>query len=172
MKIRTLIVMVIAAVFLAGAAQAAEERPWYGGVKTGVITLDEPGIGDLTQAGALFGYKFVNRDWGSFAIEAEYSDTVDAGNLSFPGADWEGEMLAGCFVFRGPGKGYLKGKAGYVDVSAEVSAFGLSEDVNDSDYAAGIGFGWKLGKNAALEVEWTRAFFDEDLDFYSIGFNF
>ncbi len=172
MSLRKQILVVLAALFLAGAAQAAEERSWYAGLKTGVMSLDEAGIGDLTQGGVLFGYKMVQGDWGSFAIEADYTDTISDGNVDFAAATWEAESLAGCLAYRTPGKGYFKGKVGYVDASAEVSAFGLSEKVDDSDYTAGIGFGWKVGKNMALEIEWTRAFFDADLDFYSFGFNF
>lgn len=172
MKFRYLLIVVLA-VLCAGVTQAAEERSWYGGVKTGIMTLSPTGFGDLTQGGVLFGYRFVRADWGSVAFEGEYTDTLMEGDMDFlDAAEWDGETLAGCFAYRSPGRGYFKGKVGYVDVTARVSFNDLSDEVDDSDYAAGIGFGWKLRKNMALEVEWTRAFFDEDLDFYSFGFNF
>ncbi len=171
MKFRHLWVVVIA-LLIAGVAEAADERAWYGGVKTGIMTLSEEGVGEITQGGVLFGYKFVRADWGSIAFEGEYTDTLWEGDLDFYNAEWDGESLAGCFAYRTPGRGYFKGKAGYVDVTARVRVNDLSDEVDDSDFAAGVGFGWKLGKNMALEVEWTRAFFDEDLDFYSFGFNF
>ena len=151
---------------------ATEERPWFVGLKTGIVSLDESGVDDLTQAGVLLGYKFARGDWGSVAIEGEYADTVSEGDLDFPGAEWSAESLAGCLAYRSAGRGYFKGKVGYTDVTAEVSAFGLSEEVDDSDFSAGIGFGWKFRKNTALEIEWTRSFFDEDVDFFSIGINF
>ncbi len=171
MKLRCLLIVMLA-VLCSGVVQAAEERPWFGGVKTGVMTLSAEGIGDLTQGGVLLGYKFVRADWGSIAIEAEYTDTLFEGDLDTFDAEWDGETLAGCLAYRSPGRGYFKGKAGYVDVTAGVRVNDLRDEVDDSDFAAGIGFGWKLGKHMALEVEWTRAFFDEDLDFYSFGFNF
>ncbi len=171
MKLRYVWVIAILLLF-AGGAQAADERAWYGGVKTGVMSLSDSGVDELAQGGVLFGYKFARGDWGSIAIEAEYTDTLWQGEIDFSDAEWEGRTLAGCLAYRSAGRTYFKGKAGYIDVTAEITDFPLSAEADDSDFAAGVGVGWKFRKNMAFEIEWTRAFFDEDLDFYSFGFNF
>ena len=173
MRIRCQIILALAILCLAGTAQATD-RPWYMGVKAGSMHLDVTGVGNLGQAGVLFGYNFLKGDWGSVAIEAEYSNTVSDGSLDVAGldAEWKGETLAGCFAYRTPGKHFFKGKAGYVDAEVKVSYFALSDEVSDSDFAAGIGYGWRFRKNTALEIEWTRGFFDEDLDYFSFGITF
>ena len=181
MKLRW-IVSALAALSLAGVAHA-EERPWYVGVKVGVASFDAGDFAVLELVDALFGYRFAARDWGSIAFEAEYATSFSDADavLGFIAGRWEAETWAGYLAYRGPKNVYFKGKAGYLDSSAELSYQliclvppcdrGLLQ-LDDAGVSSGIGVGWRVGNKHSLELEWTHTLLDHDLDTFSLGFNF
>lgn len=177
-RVWALLLLLVSTLAMASAAQA--ERPWYFGIKAGQASLDLPQFDDLVQGGVLVGYRFWSHgNGGTLAVEAEYTDTLAEGDFEIEdgfGADWEARTLAAYIAYRSGGRFFFKAKAGYqnIDFQANATAFGFNLELNSSedDASAGLGFGWRFGRNMGLELEWSRTFFDADFDLITLAFTF
>jgi len=172
-------IALLVAASLAGGVQA--EKRWYAGVLVGQADLEGHGFDAVTQAGALFGWHLYQGPGGNLAVEGEFTTTISQGDLNIdidlgsPRPEWELDTLGVYAAYRSGGLFYVKARAGYVDGSAEVRSSGaLIQLADPSDHAAsaGLGFGWRFMKLFAVEAQWTRSFFDRELDVYSVGVNF
>lgn len=155
------------ALSLATTAQA--EQPFYIGGKVGVLQAEEARLGEVTQGAVVLGL----RPAGSpFGLEAEFSGSLDKGEIKNSTAEWDMDTLGLFLTARTPGDFYVKGRGGVIrrDVSyrGEFGPFLVkSRDKEDSE-AWGAGLGWDVGA-ATVEAEYTRI--DKDFDFYSVGVN-
>lgn len=131
------------------------------GIRAGQLSIDGD-AGAATQAGLVFSMNLV----GMFGLEFEGNTTVSDGSYAFGGneVDYSVTQFGAYGVFRTPGPVYFKGKAGYVQNDVD---FGFTSD-KDDDVAYGVGVGF-----SGLELEYTRSqFFDSDVDFISLTFQF
>lgn len=171
MKYTNLIAALATSLCFSVTAQAAGS-PWYLGVKAGQMMVDVDGLDDASNIGITGGYRLANFSLGSFALEAEYSNSTSKGEakiLNFTG-DWDVKTLAFYGVYRSAGDVYFKGKAGYLDEDVSITIAGFSVAGSDSGLSLGLGGGWRISASSSLEVEYTVI--EEDIDFLSIGYNY
>ena len=155
---------------LSGTALAAE-NPLYIGLKAGKMVIDVPEYVDANSTGFVVGYKIFDNTSGSFAVEGEYTKSTQENiTVSNVTGKWDIDTLAVYLAYRSGGDLYLKGKIGYLRENINVSIVGASISGSDNGLSAGIGGGWKLGKKAALELEYT--IIEQDANFISVGVNF
>jgi hypothetical protein len=131
------------------------------GIRAGQLTVDGDS-GSAIQAGLVFSTNLV----GMLGLEFEANTTVADGEYQFGAAefDYSATQLGAYAVLRSPGSVYFKGKAGYVQNDID---FGFASD-KDDDVAYGLGIGF-----SGLEIEYTRStYFDNDVDFMSLTFQF
>lgn len=140
--------------------------PFYLGLKVGSMMVDVSGFDDASAVGFVAGYKFFDNAGGSVAIEGEYNDSSSADIKGFP-AKWDIRTVAVYLAYRSAGDLYFKGKAGYLDEKVTASGFGTTISGSDSGLSVGVGGGWKMGKQAALELEFT--IIEEDVNYLSLG---
>jgi opacity protein-like surface antigen len=154
-------VLAVAGLALAPAAQAADA---YAGVKAGFMLADTENQDAAFNIVGLFGTQLLDLGpkAGTLSAEGELSFTLIDGDLP-NGNDWDVSTLGAYAVYRSAGDMYLKAKAGL-----------LWRDTNyDSSFtelSMGIGGGWRINKNMALEVEYTTI--DDNIDMFSVGVNF
>jgi hypothetical protein len=170
MKAKILLFILCSGIGFSGPALAAGS-PFYLGLKAGRMMVDVSEFEDANSVGLVAGYKFFDGASGSLAVEGEYtnSSSADITVLGVTGK-WDIDTLAVYLAYRSGGDLYLKGKIGYLDeeISASIAGFGISG--SDSGLSVGIGGGWKIGANSALELEYTMI--EEDVNFLSLGVNF
>lgn len=179
MKIRRSAVALAALLLLAGAARA-DGRRWHAGAKAGIGSFTLSGLDEVTQGAVVVGYDFWNGPTGSLGLELEYGTTLSQGDLDFDfqldPVEWEVDTLGLYLAYRSGGFFYVKGRAGYLDASVEVDAVlngvNLSQRLDDDETSAGIGFGFRVGPLMKIEAEWTRTFFDEEFDLFTLGVMF
>ena len=149
----------------------AAESPWYIGVKAGQMMLDADDAGDATNAGLVAGYRLSEGDFGTFAIEGEFTTAISKGDITILGVpcDWDVVTVAMYGVYRSAGDVYFKGKIGVLNEDATISVAGNSVSESDSGTSFGIGGGFRVGQSGSLEVEYT--IIEEDIDFLSIGYS-
>lgn len=158
--------IVLLAAFVAAPA-AAQESPFYIGVKVGSLSADFPGFQDANNLGVVFGSDLHKDSSGSLALEAEYTRTIGDGNISGDGG-WDAHTFAAYGAYRTAGGVYVKAKAGFLDQHVDRSGPGPGQG-NDSGIAFGAGVGWRLNSKAALEVGYT--IMSNDLSFLSLGYS-
>ncbi len=157
---------------LFGLVQTAAAQP-YLGVKAGYLSPGASAADETAAASVTLGYELIDFLTADAALEAEYTQTLDDGDLNLPGgvtADYDYSSYGLFGVFRTPGPAYFRARAGVVHQQFEVR--GASTDSNDA--AAGIGVGFSLlGLEASLD--WTR-YLDGDaldeVDYLSFGLRF
>lgn len=169
MKFKFIIFAGIFAFLATASAQA--QTPWYLGVKAGLMNADVSGFDDATNIGLLLGYNFFDDNRGAFAIEGEFTTTIDKGDVRIGSAtgDWEVDTWAIYAAFRTAGPAYVKAKAGYLDEDVSVGVAGTGVSGSDSGFSFGAGFGFRMGQKTSLEFEYTVI--EEDIDFISLGLN-
>lgn len=159
---RRLLALLAAAGFaLAPAANAADA---YAGVKAGFMLADADNQDAALNIAGLFGVKLLDlgAKAGTLSAEGELGVTLIDGDLP-NGKDWDVSTLGAYAVYRSAGDLYLKAKAGLLWVDA---SYGRSI----TELSTGIGGGWRIGKDLALEVEYTTI--DDNIDMFSVGVNF
>ena len=149
----------------------AAGNPFYVGVKGGTMMVDLSEYDDASSLGVLLGYRITDDSSGSVAVEAEFtnSSSSDITVLGKTG-NWDINTFAGYLTYRTPGNLYLKGKIGFLNEDINVNIVGANISGSDSGLSIGVGGGWKLGTNAALELEYTVI--EQDINFLSLGVNF
>ncbi len=142
----------------------------YGGLKYINAQTDVSGLDAATNAGLLLGYEF-GKDDLRFAVEGEFTKTVSDGEGTISGfpATWSVDTMAVYGVVRYGKEFYVKGKAGYLNEDAKISAGGVSSSGSDSGMSYGIGAGYRATDSVAIEAEYTIV--EEDINFLSLGVN-
>ncbi len=163
--------------FMSAGAQAAvsygDGQP-YVGAKIGQFMVDDSNFDDSTAFGVYAGYNFTPE----FGMEVEYvgsseeSYSVSGVNVDY---DFKTYGIYGTYRYVFPNTAlYAKGKIGFAkaEIDATASGFGytFSESGSDSGVAGGIGLGYLVNPNIAIEAEY--ALVAEDLDLLTIGANF
>ena len=168
--------------FMSAGAQAAvsygDGQP-YVGAKIGQFMIDEGELDDPTAFGAYAGYNFTPE----FGMEVEYvGSSEESINISGVNVDYDLKTygIYGTYRYVFPNTAlYAKGKLGFakaeIDESVSVTIPGVgsesySESYSDSGIAGGIGLGYLVNPNIAIEAEY--ALIAEELDLLTIGANF
>ena len=160
--------------FMSAGAQAAvsygDGQP-YVGAKIGQFMIDEGELDDPTAFGAYAGYNFTPE----FGMEVEYvGSSEESINISGVNVDYDLKTygIYGTYRYVFPNTAlYAKGKLGFAkaEINVEANGFGGSASDSDSDtgVAGGIGLGYLVSPNVAVEAEY--AVVAEDLDLLTIG---
>lgn len=163
--------------FMSAGAQAAVSygngQP-YVGAKIGQFMVDEGELDDPTAFGAYAGYNFTPE----FGMEVEYvGSSEESINVSGVNVDYDLKTygIYGTYRYVFPNTAlYAKGKLGFAkaEINVEANGFGGSASDSDSDtgVAGGIGLGYLVNPNIAIEGEY--AIVAEDIDLLTIGANF
>lgn len=160
--------------FMSAGAQAAisygDGQP-YVGAKVGQFMLDDSDLDEPTAFGVYAGYNFTPE----FGMEVEYVGSseetyTDRGvNVDY---DLKTYGIYGTYRYAFPNTGlYAKGKLGFAkaEIDVEASDFGFSDSDSDTGLAGGIGLGYSVSPNLAIEGEY--AIVAEDVDLLTIGAN-
>ncbi|ALF60181.1 porin family protein [Psychrobacter urativorans] len=164
--------------FLSVSAQAAMSygngQP-YIGAKVGKFMLDDDGLDSLDDAtayGVYGGYNFTP----NVGVEVEYVGSSDA-DVSLDGFNAEYNVKTygayGTYRYQFPNTAlYAKGKLGIAKVETEVSFLGYSESGSDTGIAGGLGLGYVVNPNVAIEAEYAMMQGDADANLLTVGANF
>lgn len=161
--------------FMSAGAQAAVSygngQP-YVGAKIGQFMVDEGELDDPTAFGAYAGYNFTPE----FGMEVEYvGSSEESINISGVNVDYDLKTygIYGTYRYVFPNTVlYAKGKLGFAkaEINVEANGFGGSASDSDTGVAGGIGLGYLVNPNIAIEGEY--AIVAEDIDLLTIGANF
>lgn len=161
--------------FMSAGAQAAVSygngQP-YVGAKIGQFMVDEGELDDPTAFGAYAGYNFTPE----FGMEVEYvGSSEESINISGVNVDYDLKTygIYGTYRYVFPNTAlYAKGKLGFAkaEINVEANGFGGSASDSDTGVAGGIGLGYLVNPNIAIEGEY--AIVAEDIDLLTIGANF
>ncbi len=159
MKIfRVAAVMFCLCLMLVVNAHAQAASPWYGGVKIGLVDLDDGAgfsVDEPINLGLMVGHD-LHHLFPGFSVEGELTTSLADGDVSVPFFGKVGDLsvttLAVYGVYKSVGELYFKGKAGLALTDADIGAFGSEDDLNLS---FGIGGGWTVSEKGSLEVEFT-----------------
>jgi len=166
MKIASLIVAALAALTIVP-AHAQELSPWYVGLKAGPMDADASGFNSAGNVGLLGGYTLSQNANGALALEGEVTRTVSGGDA--PGGGWDINTWAVYGAYRTAGAAFLKARVGYLNEHVSVSGPGsASISGSDSGISFGAGGGFRLGKKAAFEIEYTVI--EDDISFLSLAY--
>ena len=134
----------------------------YVGVKVGQFDLDVDGADKPTAYGVYGGYNFDP----NFGIEAEYVGSDDA---DYRGGDIDAKTYGayGTYRYAFPNTGlYAKGKLGVArtEVEASGTTLGLYNGTDkDTSLAGGVGLGFSVNPDFAIEAEYDKLGSDSDL---------
>ncbi|VAW82826.1 hypothetical protein MNBD_GAMMA14-824 [hydrothermal vent metagenome] len=145
----------------------------YVGARVGIMDADVSGLDSATNMGVLLGYTFGDvSDGMTWAVEGEFTTTASKGDVDLAGfnGDWDIDTQAIYGVLRIGGDFYGKARVGYLREDISVSVAGISADGSDSGLSGGVGAGWRINEQIAIEAEYTLV--EKDVDFYSAGVNF
>lgn len=167
----------IAGCFLSVSSQAAMSygngQP-YVGAKIGQFMIDDEDLDDLTAFGVYAGYNFTP----AVGMEVEYVGSSDK-SFDDDGVNVDYNLktygIYGTYRYAFPNTAlYAKGKLGFAKAEIDLEASDLdesfSESGSDTGLAGGIGLGYSVSPNIAIEGEY--AFVAEDLNLLTIGANF
>lgn len=163
------------AVIVPGIA-SAQSRPWHFGVSAGMADINADNFDEPIQLEGSFGYDVWQHSWGILTAELTAGTSVSEGDIDLGlGAEWDVTTVGVAAAYRmSDVTFYPLARVGYQ--YADVSIDGPLGDSGDDDTGllAGIGAGYRLAEDIALELSWNRQFsvFDEDLDIISLGVRF
>jgi len=128
----------------------------YLGVKYGVFKTEQtvgPYEVEMDNLGFVFGGE-INE---ILALEFEYTQTVSADKEESGGstAKQTVDTLGFFLVAKSKGDVYARGRVGYTRIEHEIRFMGEGDSDNIYGVAYGIGAGMKIGKGAAIEIEYT-----------------
>ncbi len=140
----------------------ADEGQMYIGVKAGSFLVDLDGADDPEPFGVQLGYDFGQ----NLSLEFEYN----TGSADYTGfgstVDMDLTTMAIYATFRSEGQGYFLTKIGFLKEELELSNASASENIDDTGLSYGIGGGFKLGDQFALEAEYT--IIEQDVDYFGL----
>lgn len=161
----------------AGISNAASEN--FIGVKTGQMTVDVSGADNITPIGVIYG-RSLDSVLKNLSIEGEFNYGISGGDVDTGIAGVTEEIniwtiaLYGAYRYPVSDKVYLKGKLGllYESVEAEASGFGItvSDTATDTGLSLGVGAGFDISDELAVEAEYTLI--EEDIDYLSVGLHY
>jgi len=178
MKNKTLAMTLALAVGLAAAGTAQAEGKIYIGAKLGMADPDIPGFDNVAVGGVYGGFNLLGKDsqfaadlrGGTLAVEGEALMTLSKGKADIYGK-YDITSLGVYAAYRHPltDNFYLKGKVGVVryDINTTIGS-GPSAAGTNTDLAAGVGAGWKIGPGS-IEAEITT--YQSDVLLVSGGFH-
>lgn len=146
----------------------------YIGAKVGQFMLDDSDLDEPTAFGAYAGYNFTP----AVGMEVEYVGSSEE-SISESGVNIDYDLktygIYGTYRYAFPNTAlYAKGKLGFAkaEIDVEASAFGVSGSASESDtgLAGGIGLGYSVSPNIAIEGEY--AIVAEDVNLLTIGANY
>lgn len=168
---KTLLTLLAASIFSVSAQAAVsmgEGQP-YVGLKAGQFQLDDSDLDEPNALGIVAGYNFTP----ALGMEVEYvgsseeSVTVSGVDLDY---DFKTYGLYGTYTYAFPNTAiYAKGKLGVAktEFSAEASDFDASSDDSESGLAGGLGLGYLVTPNIAVEGEY--AWLASDVGLMTLG---
>ena len=170
---KALLALVVGCSMSAGAQAAVANQP-YIGAKVGQFLVDADDFDDLTAYGFYAGYNFTPE----FGMEVEYvGSSEESVNISGVNVDYDLKTygIYGTYRYTFPDTAlYAKSKLGFAkaEIDMEASRFGvrITESNSDTGLAGGIGLGYLVSPNIAIEGEY--AIIAEDVDLLTIGANF
>lgn len=162
----------VASSVLTVSAQAAmsygDGQP-YVGVKVGQFMLSDSELDEPTAFGAYAGYNFTP----AVGMEVEYVGSTDE-TYTESGVNVDYNLktygIYGTYRYAFPNTSlYAKGKLGIAkaEIEAEASDFNLSDSDSETGLAGGIGLGYSVNPNIAIEGEY--AYVAEDVSLLTIG---
>lgn len=162
---------VIAGLIVATVSVTAQSENYYVGLKAGSMLTRLDGFDNSANGGVTLGYAFGDYN-NAAAIEAEYTGSLSDGDINIGGAKgkWKVDTFALYGAYRFGGDLYGKVKIGYLNERASASGPGGTFSGTDNGASIGLGAGWKLAPQMAIEAEYTRI--ESDVDFLSVGFNY
>ncbi len=180
-KFQKMLLVLVGSSVLSVSAHAATtfgNGQMYAGLKVGQFYLDDDGLDDLDDAtayGVYGGYKFDP----NFGIEVEYVGSSDA-DFEFDGIDGEYDVKTygayGTYRYFFPNAAgiYAKGKLGIAKTEVDISiddGFGGSYDdsSDDTGVAGGIGLGYSINPDFAVELEYALTDSDADAELLTLG---
>ena len=169
---KALLALVVGFSMSAGAQAAVANQP-YVGAKVGQFLVDADGLDDLTAYGVYAGYNFTPE----LSVEVEYmGSSEESVNMYGVNVDYDFKTygIYGAYRYTFPNTAlYAKGKLGFAkaEVNVEASRPGVrvSESNSDTGIAGGIGLGYSISPNIAIEGEY--AIIEQDVDALTIGAN-
>ncbi len=131
------------------------------------------------------GYNFTS----NYAVEVQYSDSYDKGSVNYKVGNFttsppttyqltaESSLQTSAIygVYRSSNNLFLKAKAGYINTKMTLTnnhptyPFNFSD--SKSDWAAGLGAGYKFGRSS-IELEYTTTADDINIDFTTLIYNY
>lgn len=141
----------------------------YVGVKVGSIDMDDNRVPNLTSYGVYAGYNFTD----NFGVEADYSGTEAETYKGTANAEIDAKTygLYGTYRYNfGAVPAYVKAKVGVAKTKSDLSSTLTGDDfevLNDTRLAGGIGAGYKLTDNIAVEAMYNKI--HSDVDQYTAG---
>jgi opacity protein-like surface antigen len=128
----------------------------YLGVKYGVFKTEQT-VGSYEVEMDNLGFVFGGEINEILALEFEYTQTVSADKEESGGstAKQTVDTLGFFLVAKSKGDVYARGRVGYTRIEHEIRFMGEGDSDNIYGVAYGIGAGMKIGKGAAIEIEYT-----------------
>ena len=136
-------------------ADEASQEGFYLGLKAGSLIIDVSGIDNATMLGFQAGYDMGN----NWSVEFEYT----AGEAEAGSTDVDATNTAVYTTYRSAYvRGYFLGKVGFL--KEELDGGGVSE--SDTGLSYGLGSGFNVNKQFAIEAEYTIV--EEDADLFAV----
>lgn len=158
---KTLLALIAGTVVTAGANAALYSTTTgytgqpYVGVKAGQFNtdMDNHDVDNQTAYGVYAGYNFTP----NFGAEVEYVDSskedVTVSNVKTGELKTNTTGLYGTYRYNFPASNvYAKGKLGFAQTQVDYR----DNETDDTGLAGGVGLGYNLAPNAAIEAEYTR----------------
>ncbi len=161
----------LATAFLTFSGLVCAQGP-YGGIKLGGVDVDTSAFDTATNMGVLLGYDFSSSASLSWGLEAELTTSISDGDYRAFGnqGDWDIDTQALYGVFKFGREIYGKVKLGVLREDVSASVGGFSADDTETGTSAGVGVGWWIAPQVAIEAEYTQI--EADAAFYSVGANY
>lgn len=160
-------------------AQAATTGQPYVGVKVGQFMLEDEELDDITAYGIVGGYNFTP-NWG---VEAEYvgSEKGDfvispsKGDVSAITAEYSVKTYGvyGTYRYEFPTTSiFAKGKLGFAHAESKLSYLDESYTDDITRLAGGVGVGYNIADNFAVEADYSVIQGDGDTSLITLGANY
>lgn len=173
---KTLLALVAGSLVTVGAQAAVQTAQPYVGLKVGQFDVDKA-KDEAFSYGAYAGAQLTPR----VGIETEYMTTNDEDYAR--GVEYDGEVygLYGTYTINAATTPvYAKGRLGVArtEIDVDGNTTGLSGKNKDTGFAGGLGLGYNIAPNAAVEVayEWYPSVYDGyrdyDVNGITLGANF
>jgi len=141
----------------------------YLGASVGLMDANIGGFDEATNAGALLGYEFFNKDIVYLSAEAEFTTSVSDGDvkLSDQKGKWDIDTQAAYLAVRVGDTLYAKVRYGLAWVDVSVKAAGRSFNDSDSGGSWGAAFGWNFAERWGVQADGVVV--DSDVDYWNLG---